>query len=113
MLHSTNDSRIDMEFNGHFYMTFELISNEIFGTSDFTITVSANGFTIILNPASVRLGPGQVQTINVNGTIGTTAIGGGTTHSITVTASNGCIQLRATRQVTVKPLVRQSLYLCR
>lgn len=105
LFRSTNNTGIIMEFNAYFLMEFELISNEDFGTSNFTLSVNANGFKTVLSPSSVNLLSRQMQVVTLNGSVGSISIGGGTTHNISVTASNGCTTLMASRLVTVRPMV--------
>ena len=104
-LTSTNSSVLVIEISDSFNMNFELRSNDHIGTTNFTLSASVAGFSLTLNPMIVELQPMQARNFTLTGSVVSSSAGGGQTSSITVTASNGCTTLSATRQVTVKALV--------
>lgn len=108
-LQNTNSTKITIAFSNPFSMKFELRSSDRIGTTNFTLSVNAVGFVTALDHVLVKLQPMQVQIITLTGSVGS-GVGGGTTSDITITASNGCVMLSATRQITVKALVFNSHY---
>ena len=105
-LRAVDTTVMSMEYNSRFSMDFELFSNESTDTANFAISVEAPGFITSLSPAAnVQLQPKQVLAITVGGTVRPNSIIGGTTHTVSVSASNGCARLAASRRITVKPVV--------
>ena len=105
-LRPNNTTGIVIEYSAQFRMEFQLQSNDSIGTYNFSLSVSATGFTTHLDVSAVKLAPKQTRVITVTGNVGITPLPVGSTHSITVSASNKCMTLTASRTVTLKALVR-------
>ena len=105
-LRPKNATGMAINYNDRFRMEFELQSNETFGTTDFTLSASANGFMITIDSgAKVQLFPKQIQMVILSGRVASASAGGGRTHEIVITANNGCVELNASRLLTVRALV--------
>lgn len=90
-----------MEYSSLFHISFELQSNEDIGSTNFTLEVDADGFTLSLDKLNVLLSPRQTQIVTLTGYACSNAIPEGSTHALTITGSNGCETLTATKMITV------------
>ena len=95
-----------VNFTETFSMKFKLMSNDTIGTTNFSLSVAAEGFVASLSHSLVQLGPKQSQVVTLSGLAGST-VGGGKTSVLTVTASNECATLTASSSVTVRATVSQ------
>jgi hypothetical protein len=86
----------------HFRVEFELHSNAIAGVANFTLSVTTGGFVTALDPPSLQIQPMQTQSIVVTGRVSSFG-----THNLIISASNACMTLTASREITAKPLVSE------
>ena len=94
--HTLNSTKLTICYS------FELRSYDRIGTTNFTLSVNAEGFVTTLDCTNVELKPMQAKNITLAGFAGTGSIG---TSTLSVTASNGCVTLTAFREITVNSLV--------
>ncbi len=104
ILRSTNTTGITVYHSRHFTAEFELQSNDSIGSTNFSLSAAAEGFTITLDSPRVQLLPKQARRIILTGRVHST-VGAGTSHHLTITARNGCVTLTASRMVVVRAMV--------
>ena len=95
-----NSTKLTIRYLDNFNMTFELRSYDRIGTTNFTLSVNAQGFVTTLDSTNEELKPMQAKNITLTGFAG--SIGKST---LSVTASNGCVTLIASKEITVNYLV--------
>ena len=98
-----NSTKLTIRYSDTFNMTFELRSYDRIGTTNFTLSVNAaEGFEITLDSTNIELKPTQAKNITLTGDARAGSIG---TTTLSITASNGCVTLTASREITVNGLV--------
>ena len=97
-----NSTKLTIRYSDTFNMAFELRSYDRIGTTNFTLSVNAEGFVTTLDSTNVELKSMQAKNITLTGFVGTGSIG---TSTLSVTATNGCVTLTASREITVNYLV--------
>ena len=95
-----NSTKFTIRYSDKFNMTFGLRSYDDIGTTNFLLSVNAGGFVTTLDSSNVELKPMQAKNVTLTGFAG--SIG---TSTLSVTASNGCVTLTASREITVNSLV--------
>ena len=100
--HTLNSTKLTILYSDHFNMKFELRSYDRIGTTNFTLSVNAEGFVTTLDSTNVELKPMQAKNVTLTGFVGTGSIG---TSTLSVAASNGCVTLTVSREITVNSLV--------
>ena len=101
-----NSTKLTIRYSDKFNMTFELRSYDRIGTTNFALSVNAEGFVTTLDSTNVELKSMQAKSITLTGFVGTGSIG---TSTLSVTASNGCVTLTASREITVNSLVNHMM----
>ena len=100
--HTRNSTKLTIRYSDKFSIKFTLKSYDRIGTTNFTFSVNAEGFVTTLDSTNVELKPMQAKNVTLTGFVGTGSIG---TSTLSVTATNGCVALTASREITVNSLV--------
>ena len=104
-LRSTNTTGVVITLSERFRMEFELHSDEVVDVT-FTLGVSTGGFVTAFDPAVVQLQSKQTRNIVLNGHVATLSASIIGTHNLIITATNGCVTLTASREITIKFVVK-------
>ena len=100
-LHSTHTTGVVITLSEQFRMKFELHSDEVVDVT-FTLNVSTGGFVAAFDPPVVQLQPKQTQTVVLTGRVATVSADILGTRNLIITATNECVTLTASREITVK-----------
>ena len=109
---AVNGTSLEIDYNDIFSLTYELNNTNPYGSVTFNFAAEpVDGFSRFLRPHRATVGAGESVQVNmtVTASVGSSRIWRGSSHMFTVTATNGCTTLSASKTVNIRaPLVSLS-----
>ena len=84
-------------------LTYELCNTNPYGSVTFNFTAeSVDGFSKFLWPYQATVGAGESVQVTIAASVSSSSIRRGSSHTFTVTATNGCTTLSASKTVNIR-----------
>ena len=100
---AVNGTTLEIDYDDIFSLTYELNNTNPYGPVTFNFTAQpVDGFSRFLQPHQATVGAGESVQVTVTASIGSSRIRRGTSHTFTVTATNGCTTLSASKTVNIR-----------
>ena len=102
-LSAINGTSLEMDLYDVILLTYELHNTNPYGSVTFNFTAeSADGFSRFLWPYQATVGAGESVQVTITARVGSSRIRRGSSHIFTVTATNGCMTLSASKTVNIR-----------
>ena len=102
-LSAVNGTNLEIDLYDVVRLTYELRNTNPYGSVAFNFTAeSVDGFSKFLRPYQATVGVGESVQVTITASAGSSRIRRGSSHAFTVTATNGCTTLSASKTVTIR-----------
>ena len=100
---AVNGTSLEIDYDDIFSLTYELNNTNLYGSVTFNFAAQpVDGFSRFLRPRRATLGAGESIQVTVTASVGSSRIRRGSSHTFTVTATNGCTTLSASKTVNIR-----------
>ena len=100
---AVNGTSLEIDYNDIFSLTYKLNNTNPYGSVTFNFAAeSVDGFSRFLRPHQATLGAGESVQVTVTASVGSLHIRRGSSHTFTVTATNNCTTLSASKTVNIR-----------
>ena len=100
---AVNGISLEIDYYDHFLLTYELNNTYPYGPVTFNFAAEpVDGFRRFLRPHRATVGAGESVQVNLTASVGSSRIRQGSSHMFTVTATNGCTTLSASKTVNIR-----------
>ena len=100
---AVNGTSLEIDYDDIFSLTYELNNTNPYGSVIFNFTAQpVDGFSRFLRPLRATVGAGESVHVTVTASVGSSRIRRGSSHTFTVTATNGCTALSTSKTVNIK-----------
>ena len=100
---AVNGTSLEIDYYDIFSLTYELNNTNPYGSVTFNFaTEPVDGFSRFFRPHLATVGAGESVQVTVTASIGSSRIRRGSSHTFTVTATNGCTTLSASKTVNIR-----------
>ena len=101
-LNYTGEQDVTVEVGDHVELKFQLGSTNPYGPTTFKLKAErVEGFTYTAEPSEITLSPGQVAEVKAVYYAGSSSLQAGSNYVATLTASNGCATISASKNITI------------
>ena len=98
-----NRTSLEINYDDIFSLTYELNNTNPYGPVTFNFTAEpVDGFSRFLSPHHATVGAGESVQVTLTASVGSSRIRRGSSHTFTVTATNGCTTLSASKTVNIR-----------
>lgn len=98
-----NGTSLEIDYDDIFSLTYELNNTNLYGPVTFNFTAEpVDGFSRLLRPHQATVGAGESVQVTLTANVGRSRIQQGSSHTFTVTATNGCTTLSASKAVNIR-----------
>jgi len=98
-----NGTSLGIDLYDVILLTYKLSNNNPYGSMAFNFTAqSVDGFSKFLRPYQATVGVGESVQVTITARAGSSRIRRGSTYMFTVTATNGCMTLSASKTVNIR-----------
>ena len=102
-LSAVNGTSLEIDLYDVILLTYELRNTNPYGLVTFNFTAeSADGFSKFVWPYQATVGVGESVQVTITARVGSSRIRRGSSHTFTVTATNGCTTLSASKTVNIR-----------
>ena len=100
---AVNGTSLEIDYDDIFSLTYELNNTNPYGPVTFNFTAEpVDGFSRFLRPHRATVGAGESVQVTLTANVGSSRIRRGSSHTFTVTATNGCTTLSASKTVNIR-----------
>ena len=98
-----NGTSLEIGYYDIFSLTYELNNTNPYGPVTFNFAAKqVDGFSRFIRPHRATVGAGESVQVTLTASVGSSRIRRGSTHTFTVTATNGCTTLPASKTVNIR-----------
>ena len=98
-----NGTSLEIDYDDIFSLTYELNNTNTYGPVTFNFAAEpVDGFSRFLRLHHATVGAGESVIVTITASVGSSRIRRGSTHTFTVTATNDCTTLSASKTVNIK-----------
>ena len=102
-LGAVNGTSLEMDLNDFVLLKYKLCNTNPYGSVTFNFTAqSVDGFSKSLWPYQATVGAGESVQVTIAASVSSSSIRRGSSHTFTVTATNGCTTLSASKTVNIR-----------
>lgn len=100
---AVNGTSLEIDYNDIFSLTYELNNTNPYGSVTFNFAAEpVDGFSRFLRPLRATVGAGESVQVTITASVGSSRIRRGSSHTFTVTATNNCTTLSASKTVNIR-----------
>ena len=100
---AVNGTSLEIDYDDIFSLTYELNNTNPYGPVTFNFTAEpVDGFSRFLRPHRATVGAGESVQVTLTANVGSSRVRQGSSHTFTVTATNGCTTLSASKTVNIR-----------
>ena len=111
---AVNGTSLEIDYYDIFSLTYELNNTNPYGPVTFNFAAEpVDGFSRFLRPYRATVGAGESVQVTLTASVGSSRIKRGSSHTFTVTATNDCTTLSASKTVNIRaPPVSLTIQYC-
>ena len=100
---AVSGTSLEIDYDDIFSLAYELNNTNPYGSVTFNFAAEpVDGFSRFLRPHQATVGAGESVQVTVTASVGSSRIRRGSSHTFTVTATNGCATLSASKTVNIR-----------
>ena len=100
---AVNGTSLEIDYYDIFSLTYELNNTNPYGSVTFNFAAEpVDGFSRFLRPLRATVGAGESVQVTITASVGSSRIRRGSSHTFTVTATNNCTTLSASKTVNIR-----------